>query len=621
MSISIRVDRTLLRAAGQSRRFVLFTLQAPPAPPALERRRLPVSFAFVLDRSGSMARNKLDKAKEAVVHGIRSLHDGDRLAVVVFDDTVELIVPSTRIGPGVREAAVSAVEALTARGGTDLCAGWLRGCEQVGAYLGPNEVGRCLLLTDGQANHGTVDHSEIANLVGAQRERRVSTSTFGLGGDFDERLLGRMADVGGGNFHFIEGAAQIPELVGQEIGEMLAMTARDVVLVVEADPLVTVESLNEFPLHSQGGTWRISLGSLFAGQLIEPVLALRFPSGTIGEHTRVNVRIEDRDGAFGAALEPLSFVWAGHAENDHQKREPEVDRVVARTYASAALRRAHELNREGRFDAARETVSRCITRIRAYAGGDPELLALLQNLEQKQRELSQDMDVMARKRGHYEARSGVKSRSHVDRTAPRITLLPIGPSSELLASAAASLARADADLFGKCSVDESLRHLAIEANQSNQADHGTQAVLSAPDELALVADASRNGQSDVRIVFVTRRLEDNWFSHWHPTARTAVVSLADWAGTFNVSPLAFVAYELVHHGLHALSPTYEPRALTHPETRGCLYDLCGERADIELKLQRAELCPPCVRGLARMGIQVSRVLELASVLRALAATT
>lgn len=408
MKLEIRADRSLIRAEGRSRRFVQVALESPPAP--LRKDRSPVAIAFVIDRSGSMSGEKLDKARDAVVQGIRSLRTEDRFSVVGYDDRVELLHPSSLATAEAREEAVTRVRRLTARGSTDLCAGWLEGAAQVSEHLGPEAVGRVILLTDGLANVGVVDHGEIARRTTGLRERRVSTSTFGVGRDFDEGLLGRMADVGGGNFHFIEKAVQIPEFIAQEVGELLAITAHDVVVVLDADPRVEVASVNEFPCQKDGNSWRFSLGSLFAEQSIDPVLRLTFPRGVVGEHTRVTVTVEDRGGAFAEAKGELRFVWATHADNDAEARDVGVDRRVARIYADAAIRRAYELNREGDFRGATELIRRCAERVRGYAKSDEVLLALLDELERKHGEVSRDMDAIERKRGHYASRSSQKSR-------------------------------------------------------------------------------------------------------------------------------------------------------------------------------------------------------------------
>jgi hypothetical protein len=125
--------------------------------------------------------------------------------------------------------------------------------------------------------------------------------------------------------------------------------------------------------------------------------------------------------------------------------------------------------------------------------------------------------------------------------------------------------------------------------------------------------------AEIHLVFTTRPFSNNWFSHWHPRWRVALVSLAGWDGTSRLPVDAFLAYELVLHGLRLLGDAWAPESLLHDETRGCLFDACIHRADIELKLQAGDLCPSCRQSLAAAGAPLDRVESLAGVVRLLAA--
>ena len=113
------------------------------------------------------------------------------------------------------------------RGSTDLCGGWLRGCEQVALAQTPGAVTRVLLLTDGLANAGITDPAEIVGHAGELRRRGIATTTIGVGDDFDEHLLGAMADAGGGHFYYVEHDEQIPRRIETEVGEALEVTLRE----------------------------------------------------------------------------------------------------------------------------------------------------------------------------------------------------------------------------------------------------------------------------------------------------------------------------------------------------------------------------------------------------------
>ena len=379
--ISLRPDRSLLRAAASSRRHIVVGIEAPEAAPG--KGRLPVNLAFVIDRSGSMHGAKLEHARKAVVAGVRALADRDRFAVVSYDDRVEVVVPSIEATAGIRERAARAVADVEARGNTDLHGGWLKGCQMVKARLAPQEVGRCLLLTDGLANRGETDHGEIVRQCASWRDEGVVTSAFGVGADFDEVLLRRIADAGGGNFHFIESAVQIGDFIAGEVGETLSTTVREGVLVVDAGEDAVVESLNDFPCRREGAFWRIAFGSLTAGQKLEPILSVTLPAGEAGKSRDVVVRVEDKDGALGQASATVRFTWASEPEIAREPSDRAVDRQVAALDAARAERDALERNRMGDYDGARKAIEDVIARIREYAGDDLELRRLVSSLQEK----------------------------------------------------------------------------------------------------------------------------------------------------------------------------------------------------------------------------------------------
>jgi len=379
-------DRTLIRAAAPSTRYVRFSLTTPDAP--RERGRLPLNVSLVLDRSGSMGGGKFDLAREAAHKALDLLKADDRFSVVVYDTEIDLLTGSTAATGDARRVARDRLAEVGPRGSTNLCGGWLRGCEQVGLGMTPDAIGRCLLLTDGLANVGITDGNELRRHAGELRARGVATSTFGIGADFDERLLQGMADASGGHFYYLQEAQQIPDILASEMGEALEVVARDVRLMVSVPAGVTVESLNRYRVRQEDGGSAIMLDDLVSGQETEVILALTFPRGRAGANFRAVLSLTDRDGALDVADQTVEWTYATHAENDRQPRNVAVDRVVARQYAGRARTDAGERNREGNLDGAREVLRATARRITEYANGDRELLLLVRELERQSEEYS-----------------------------------------------------------------------------------------------------------------------------------------------------------------------------------------------------------------------------------------
>ena len=180
MDYSIRIDRHLIRAAGGSIRYALVSIVAPQAPPKAGRE--PLHASLVLDRSGSMGGQKIVLAREAVRLALQALRPADRFSLVAYDDEITTVVESTKATAEARRNAMVKLAAIDARGSTDLHGGWMAGCSQLTAHLGAQQVGRCLLLTDGQANVGIQGPAELGGLAAtARKTARVATSTFGDG--------------------------------------------------------------------------------------------------------------------------------------------------------------------------------------------------------------------------------------------------------------------------------------------------------------------------------------------------------------------------------------------------------------------------------------------------------
>src|SRR6476661_4665432 len=404
-TLSVRQDRGLIRPTSHSTRFVLGRITAPRA--TTERERASVNLAIVLDRSGSMSGEKIRVAKVAVEEAIARLRPDDRLSVVAYDDVVDVVVESTHASAEARRGAIERLRSVDARGSTNLGEGWLRGCEQVASHILERGVNRCLLLTDGLANIGITDPETLASHAAELRARGVSTSTFGVGNDFDERLLQAIADAGGGHFYYIADAPQIRDAITSEVGEALEVTARGVVIEVTARDDLRIEAVTPHALSGGGGRTSVALGDLVSGQTVEVVLRLSFPYGELGREAGLIVALTDRDGLFaGSAMgapEParLSWTYADDRANDAQPRDPAVDRAVAMVFAARARQEAVASNRGGDFERASRVMAATARRIRSYAGKDAELRELAAVLEAEQGVFAAPMAESLRQQTHY----------------------------------------------------------------------------------------------------------------------------------------------------------------------------------------------------------------------------
>lgn len=404
-TVALRTDGTLVRPSGQTVRHVLLTVQAPLST-AGRRERQAVDVAFVIDRSGSMSGSKIQLAREAVVQGLSMLAPSDRFTIVAYDDAVQVVMP---LGAWSISEATQAVRAVDASGSTNLSGGWLTACMQLAEAPDARALRKCLLMSDGQANAGIVDAGQLGVHAAALRERGICTSTFGIGHDFDEELMTRMAREGGGQAYYIEHAAQTSGLLTSELGETLDVVARDVVLHLRLPDRATLEVLSDFRASGSGPTQTVALGHLVSGQAVSVLLRVVCPEGAQGTSLSLGVSVVSVEQP-AAAWSDVAWTYADTEACNQQALDAEVLAHIARVDAARARREAVFHNRRGNFVAARRTMEDAAQLIYERAGSIDEAQAMAASMLADATTFEAPMAPSARKATEYASRSVLASR-------------------------------------------------------------------------------------------------------------------------------------------------------------------------------------------------------------------
>ncbi|PSB37002.1 vWA domain-containing protein [Aphanothece minutissima] len=254
---------------------LLLTITPPPAAAAATRReRPPLNLALVIDRSGSMGGTKLSYARKAARFLAGELTGRDRLAIVSFDDKVQIVVPSSPVADP--QPFIAAINTIHSGGCTALFDGWRAGATQVAEHLDPAAMNRVLLLSDGQANEGLTNQDQIATKVAGLTQRGISTSAFGLGDDFDEDLMGAMAAAGDGTLAHIETPSQLADLYASELQGLTSTFGRRVSLGLRGKHgAEVVDLINDL---TPTGAGNHQLPNLRAGQELNVGLQLELPA-------------------------------------------------------------------------------------------------------------------------------------------------------------------------------------------------------------------------------------------------------------------------------------------------------------------------------------------------------
>ncbi len=409
----IQTDRAFVPADAAATRYLLVTIAAPPAPTTdgSAPARAGVDVSVVLDRSGSMAGRKFALARHAVAHAIRLLRADDQLNVVVYDHEVDTVLEPMPATAAAKQQALEALGQIEPRGSTDLAAGWFTGARSLEGANKADRIRRVLLLTDGLANRGIIDHATLRAAAARFRAEGIGTSAFGLGSDFDEELLAGVAADGGGHFYFIEQAAQIPDFFASELGEVLDVVARDVRFEVSAGPGARVALLNPLPPEDDHGLMRVRLGDFVAEQEVTLLLAVEMDPRATGETASIRCRVTDREGVL--INTPMQVDWtAVPTDQDRQQPiSPVVVLAAARMLAETARMEAMAANRRGDLAEAGLILRGAAARIEQLAGEDEPVRAVAALLRSDEAAFTQHMAESDRKARHFATYAVLHSRA------------------------------------------------------------------------------------------------------------------------------------------------------------------------------------------------------------------
>jgi Ca-activated chloride channel homolog len=279
ITFDVEVGEPLMLAGQEQSAYIKITLGGFALPQ--QAQRPPINLALVLDRSSSMAGDRLAKAKEAALMVLDRLHPDDIISIVTYDSGVEVLVPATKasqIGT-VRER----ISALQPQGMTALFAGVTHGLEEVGKYLDDKRVNRVILLSDGQANVGPRSPNELGRLGAVAGKQGISITTIGLGLGYNEDLMTQLAMASDGNHGFAESADDLATLFNHELGDIMSVVARDVEVEISfAAGITPVRALGRDATIT-GRKARLNLSQLYAKQQKHVLFEVKVPPSSAGK--------------------------------------------------------------------------------------------------------------------------------------------------------------------------------------------------------------------------------------------------------------------------------------------------------------------------------------------------
>jgi Mg-chelatase subunit ChlD len=257
---------------------------------ANDRQQLPpLNLALVIDKSGSMAdADKLSKVKESLLTLVNQLRETDTLSIVVFDSEAEVLRPAREVGD--REEVRRLIRRIEPGSSTNIHAGLMLGYKEALKNYKREATNRVILLTDGIANQGVTNPSQIARDSLSFNDRGVDLSTIGVGLDLNKDLLRDLAKSGRGLFHFVADAQDIDKVFLKEVQSLVAPVATEPNLEIVYGPGLELAQVYGYEPERVEGGLKIKLDNMNQG--LTQVVLLRFRAKTRGpDSARPAVRV------------------------------------------------------------------------------------------------------------------------------------------------------------------------------------------------------------------------------------------------------------------------------------------------------------------------------------------
>lgn len=357
-----------------------------------EADRAQVNLAIVLDKSGSMRGEKIERAKEAAIMAIDLLNSEDIVSVVTYDDVVSIVVPATKVTD--KSYIYSEIRSITDGGRTALFAGVSKGAHEVRKFFDKSRVNRVILLSDGLANVGPSTPSELGQLGASLGKEGISVTTIGLGLGYNEDLMTQLAGLSDGNHAFVENTADLARIFAAEFKTAMSVVAKQLTIIIKcADSIRPLRVLGR-NADIVGQEVHVYLNQLSSRQEKFVMLEIEVSPGSEGETRDLASVAVSYHNLQTRRQDSLSNSVSVNFTKAREKVKQSVNKPVMESAAEQVVNQmskdAVKLRDEGKLEAARELLGQSANYLRENAENFNS--PYLQKLERETRQDADELD-------------------------------------------------------------------------------------------------------------------------------------------------------------------------------------------------------------------------------------
>lgn len=210
--------------------YALLEMKAPQLPEK-ETKAKPLNVCLLVDCSTSMQGTLMDTVKATAIELVNQLKPQDILSVVAFSDRAEVLLPASKY-LNAREAK-NAIQMLRASGGTEMYQGLDAAFSEILQQRDANRVNHIVMLSDGRT-YG--DDEKCIDLAKQASLQRVGISGLGLGNDWNDELLDKLAKLTGGSTTYVKSAQEIRNFLTEKFDNLSKRYAENITYNFDISP-------------------------------------------------------------------------------------------------------------------------------------------------------------------------------------------------------------------------------------------------------------------------------------------------------------------------------------------------------------------------------------------------
>jgi len=312
--------------------------------------------------------SKIEQAKAAAIEALTRLGREDVFSMVVYDTNVRTIVPAQRARH--TQDIIRTIQQIRAGGSTALFGGVSQGAAEIRKHLEDDYVHRIILLSDGLANVGPRMPEDLGRLGAALIKENISVSTVGVGTDYNEDLMARLAQKSDGNTYFVESGVDLPRIFAAELGDVLNVVAKKVSVTITLPGNVEPVNIIGREGRIKGKKIELFMNQLYGNQEKYALVEVNIPKSRSGSKILVAKAQVAYENPFNQKQEISTGSAYASFSSDQEKVAGSTNVNVVKEYQlnlnALAQEKAIELSDKGKKEEAVRALKQSAAKLKEY---------------------------------------------------------------------------------------------------------------------------------------------------------------------------------------------------------------------------------------------------------------